>query len=388
MPVSTPPVLHPRPDLSVGSPSDQGLLVAGDNLLAMQCLAERCAGQVNVAYLDPPYNTGNAFEHYGDKRSTSAWSAMMRPRLDAVHTLLADDGLLFIQIDDNELARLQLMLDDIFGEARRVCTIVVKMSELSGVKMSHVEHRLPKLKEYILVVGRGPASRIRPLRLPKTGPSFDRYLRYYTRWIDNLDNPPERWVLRPVAELLARHRVRTDDTEGRRRVLMQHKDRVVYRTNNRFLASLSFDVPIKRVISPTGIAYIWWEGRQMLFLKDHCEEYVGDLWTDLSTINLNKEGGVRFRNGKKPEALIERVLRLSSVPGDLVLDPFLGSGTTAAVAHKLGRRWIGIEAGPQWQSHALPRLQAVVSGEDQGGISKSINWSGGGGFDVAEVLQS
>jgi len=118
----------------------------------------------------------------------------------------------------------------------------------------------------------------------------------------------------------------------------------------------------------------------MLFLADHVEEHIGDLWTDISTINLNKEGGCPFPNGKKPERLIARILALSTRPGDLVLDAYAGSGTTAAVAHKMGRRWIAIEQGPQARSHCAPRLRRVVRGEDGAGISAELGWKGGGAF--------
>ncbi len=383
-----PAPLVPRPALAVGEDAaPRGLLVHGDNLAAMDALAATHAGRVAAAYLDPPYNTGNRFEHYADRRASSAWAAMMRPRLAAVHRLLAPDGLLFVQIDDNEHPRLQLMLDELFGAANRRNTIVVKMSELSGVKMSHVGHRLPKLKEYILVYARSEAARLRPLRRPKSGPAFARYLDYYTWFLENPAAPPAAWRLARVRAVMAARGLDANDRAARHAFVLAHRDRCVYRTNNRFLAGLSFDVPIQRVRSPTGIDYIWWEGRQMLFLADHCDEPLGDLWTDISTINLNKEGGSRFRNGKKPEALLARVIGLATDPGALVLDPFLGSGSTAAVAHKLGRDWIGIEAGPHWKTHAHARLSRVVAGTDPGGITPSVGWAGGGRFDVAEVAE-
>ncbi len=118
----------------------------------------------------------------------------------------------------------------------------------------------------------------------------------------------------------------------------------------------------------------------MLFLADHVEEVLGDLWTDISTINLGREGGVRFRNGKKPEALLKRVLQMSTQPGDLVLDPFGGAGTTAAVAHKMGRRWITMEKGPHARTHIVSRLRAVVAGTDAGGVTAELGWEGGGSF--------
>lgn len=380
------PRLAPVPALGCDrGPGPQGRLIHGDNLAVLRLLEPELAGRVQLAYLDPPYNTGNRFEHYADRRASAAWADMMRPRLAAVHALLAPTGFLVVQIDDKEQARLQLLLDELFGAEHRRNTVVVKMSELSGVKMGHVGHRLPKLKEYLLVYARSAEARLHPVTRPKTGPAFARYLDYYTWLIDNPADPPERWTLRRVRAAMEEAGLDPQSRAARHAFLLEHRDRAVYRTNNRFLAGLQFDVPIRRVSSPTGIAYIWWEGRQMLFLKDHCDEVLGDLWTDISTINLNKEGGVRFRNGKKPEALLARILDLTTAPGDLVLDPFLGSGSTAAVAHKLGRHWVGIEAGPHCRTHARERLRRVVEGEDQGGISRDQPWAGGGRFTTEEL---
>jgi adenine-specific DNA-methyltransferase len=146
--------------------------------------------------------------------------------------------------------------------------------------------------------------------------------------------------------------------------------RVVYRTNSKLMSSIESDTPLREVISPTGIRYIWWEGKEMLFLNEHMHETLGDLWTDISTINLNKEGGGDFVNGKKPEALLARVIEMCTAPGDLVLDAFAGSGTTGAVAHKLGRDWLMIESGEHCETHIAPRLRDVVRGADGAGINK------------------
>lgn len=357
----------------------ENALVHGDNLAVLRALASSFAGQVRCAYLDPPYNTGAQWEHYGDKFASEMWQNFMKERLVALLPLMSSDGIIVIQIDDREHAYLQFVLDSLLGRDARICTIVVKMSELSGLKMSHAEHRPPKLKEYLLVYGVRPGLGLRPLRVLKTGEKLDRYLKYYTRIVTNPEAPVEKWHIRPIREVMAEHGL-PDTDEARYAFQLENRRWVVYRTNNRLLASMSFDTPIAQVTSPTGISYIWWEGKQMLFLSDHVEEAIGDLWTDISTINLGREGGVAFRNGKKPESLLRRVLEMASDPGDLVLDPFAGSGTTAAVAHKMGRRWLTIEAGPQAWSHVAARLTKVVAGEDPGGITQEVGWTGGGSF--------
>lgn len=360
------------------------LVVQGENLAALAALTPRLAGRVKCVYLDPPYNTGGAFEHYDDARAHGAWLSLLRDRLELLHAMLRPDGLLFAQIDDREVAYLQTLLDERFGRERRVATIVVKMSELSGVKMTHAHRRLPKLKEYLLVYGRSPTAALRPLRQEKQGAKLDRYLGYYTRIIENPDEPPEAWRVVPLAAHLAAHGIAPSPT-ALRTLQLAERHRVVYRTNNALLAGLSFPTKIARVTSPGGVEYVWWEGKQMLFLADHCDEPLGDLWSDISTINLNKEGGVSFPKGKKPEALLARLLELATAPGDLVLDPFAGSGTTGAVALKLGRRFVLIESGAQAVTHVVPRLRRVVDGADAHGVTRATGWRGGSGFRFARL---
>jgi len=372
-------VLTEEPALSEGAGGDNQL-IEGDNLAVLALLAKRQPGSARCVYIDPPYNTRSAISaHYEDSAAHGAWLDGLRRRLHLLRTLLAADGLLFVQIDDREMAYLQVLCDEVFGREQRINQIVVKMSELSGLKMSHVDHRLPKVKEYILVYGRSPAARLQSLRVMKPEDKLSRYRSYYAKVIENPDDPVEAWRIVPIVEHL-RALGRSTRPEAVAAFQMEERHRVVYRTNNPFLRGLSFPGPLARVTSPKGVAYIWWEGKQMLFLADHVEEHIGDLWTDISTINLNKEGGCPFPNGKKPERLIARILALSTRPGDLVLDAYAGSGTTAAVAHKMGRRWIAIEQGPQARSHCAPRLRRVVRGEDGAGISAELGWKGGGAF--------
>ena len=345
-------------------PLDRNLLIHGDNLHALRALAASHRAQVRCVYLDPPYNTGGHFAHYDDAREHSAWIEMMRERLLALKPLLHREALVFVQIDDREHAYLQLLMDDIFGRGARLNTICVKMSELSGMKMSHAAHRLPKLKEYILVYGASADASLKPVVQIKDEATLARYLRYYTRVIENPEAPVERWRIPTIREYLRARGLETT-AEAVRAFQLQERDRVVYRTNNPLLASMSFESETARVISPTGIEYIWWKGRQMLFLKDHCESPLGDLWTDISTINLHREGGVDFRSSKKPEGLIERVLSLGSSPGDLVLDAFAGSGTTGAVAERRGRRWVMIEEGAHLHTHIRPRLAHLARDLDR-----------------------
>lgn len=360
------------------------LLIHGDNLEALRHLAERYTGKIQCVYLDPPYNTGMTFEHYQDARSHEAWLDMMELRLRAIRPLICETGFVCVQIDDREYAYLQILMDTIFGRERRVATVVVKMSELSGVKMNHVHTRLPKLKEYLLIYAASDASRLRPQRVPKDDTTLNKYLKYYNKIIENPQDPAARWRILSIRDWLRNQGIRISATSVREAQLRE-RERVVYRTNNSFLSGLSFDVPIQEVSSPTGKKYIWWEGKQMLFLADHTHTYLGDLWTDISTINLNKEGGSSFRYSKKPEALLDRILCLLTDKGDWVLDPFAGSGTTGAVAQKIGRRWVMIEQGEHLHTHIVPRMKAIRAGVDTGGIQP---YEFGGSFQLLSLSKA
>lgn len=349
------------PDTSGPSTEDgpRGELWRGDNLPVLEMLTERFAGAVQCVYLDPPYNiqSGNAL--YEDRKGHEEWLAFMELRLRAIKPMLRTSGIICVQIDDNEMAYLQVLMDQVFGRQNRVNTITVKMSELSGVKMAHTERRLPKIKETLLVYGGGGDVRIDAPRVLKQGPKFERYLKYYGKVIEDPSQPVERWRIVPIRDYL-KSQGSAVDPETVRAFKIREAHRVVYRTNSKLMSAHTFDTPTREVISPTGLRYVWWEGKEMLFLADHLHETLGDLWTDISTINLNKEGAGAFVNGKKPEALLRRIIEMCSAPGDLVLDAFAGSGTTGAVAHRLGRDWIMIEEGAQCDTLIAPRIRAVM----------------------------
>ena len=366
---------------------NDSLIIKGNNLLGLHTLRNKYAGQVKLIYIDPPYNTLNDGFLYNDSFNHSTWLTFMKNRLTTARELMSDDGLICIQIDDKEQAYLKVLLDEIFGKSNFVNTLVVKMSESSGVKMSHVEKRLPKLKEYVHIYKKKDIT-LKPIKVKKSSDSDEMkdYLKYYTKIIVNKEVPVNEWVIQSLKDYFQENNLNYNE-QNIIDFKLKNADRLVYRTNNNTLKKMQFSTETAEVISPTGIKYIWWEGKQMLFLKDHLEEILGDLWTDISTINLNKEGGsIDFENGKKPEKLIQRIIELTTDAGDIVLDFFLGSGTTAAVAHKMGRQYIGIEQMDYISTVTVPRLQKVIEGE-QGGISKDVDWQGGGNFVYAELME-
>src|SRR5690606_16016443 len=360
------------------------LIIKGNNLLALHSLKQEFAGKVKLIYIDPPYNR-EAESFYNDNFKNSTWLTFMKNRLEVVSSLLTEDGLIFIQIDDFQFGYLLPLCDEIFDRENRVNIITVKMSETSGVKMSHVEKRLPKIKEFILVYRKSVNAKFNPIKITKTEQQnkLKEYLKYYSKVIVNPNDEPEEWQIISIKDYL-KNIGKSYDEETIRKFQIENADRVVYRTNNKSFETLSIQKEMTKITSARVLEYIWWEGNQMLFLSDYIEEYVCDLWTDISTINLNKEVGVDFDNGNKAELVLQRIIQRCTKENDIVLDYQLGSGTTASTAHKMNRQYIGIEQMDYIETVAVERLKKVIDGE-QGGISKSVNWQGGGSFVYLEL---
>lgn len=358
--------------------------VVGDNLVALREWSERYTGRAALVLADPPYNARNR-KDYDDDVGHDEWLESLRVRLELCVPLLRPDGILAVHIDDSEQAYLQILLDRLMGRERRRNTVVVKMSELAGVKMRYSQRMLPRIKEYVLLYGAGPEASLNPLRRFKEGPALEAYLKYYVQVLENPDDSIESWRVVGVREAM-RTRGLAWSREALRDFQLANADVLVYRTNNRWFDTLPVEerpaTTFARLTSPWGVPYVWWEGKQMLRLTDHLDEPLGDLWTDISTINVQREGGVPLRSSKKPEHLVLRLLELCSRPGDLVVDPWSGSGTTAAVAHKSGRGWLSCEWKPEIADRAISRLKSVVGGNDATGVTETCGFSGGGGFSL------
>jgi len=369
-----------------------GLLINSENWQGLNIIKNKFYKKIKSIYIDPPYNTGADGFVYKDSYRHSSWISFIYDRVRLSKLLLNSNGLFSCSIDDKEYSNLKFILDKLF-QGNYLNTVAIKMSESSGVKMSHVDKRLPKLKEYLLIFKEND-SHIYPIKINKennneeknAGNKLDNYLKYYNKIIINPEDNPESWQIVSVKKYMKAYGFKISD-ESIKNFKIENSARIVYRTNNKSFANLSFDTPITKVISATGIEYIWWEGKQMLFLSDYIDEYLGDLWTDISTINLNKEGGVDFENGKKPEMLVYRWLLLSSKKSDLILDYFLGSGTSSSVALKAKRNFIGIEMGDYFYSLSLPRLKKTLYGENGGSLKEIIEWQGGGLINYLKLEQ-
>lgn len=322
----------------------------------------------------------------------------MKPRLEILKNLLSDDGSIFVQIDDNEQAYLKVLMDEIFGRANFISTIAIKMSTVSGVKNTHREKTLLKEKEFIHVFCKEkPKFRIKS----QYSPSFewDNEFQYYLEK-NNSENPKE-WEVKKLKDVLKTNDIPVDyNTKKFKQFIFENKSKIWRRA---FIRNQYKEISQKNpeeifcVSDKENKEHYYYRGREMFFYENkfhNCFTELGtinapsillaDLWLDINTGKLFNEGTVEFRNSKKPEFLIVRIINMITNEGDLVLDSFLDSGTTAAVAHKMNRRYIGIEMGDHAYTHCKVRLDKVIDGE-QGGISKSVNWQGGGAYKFYEL---
>lgn len=364
-----PRILVHDPTKDYGDKTTDNMLIYGDNLLALKALEQDYAGKIKCIYIDPPYNTGSAFEHYDDNLEHSTWLSLMKPRLEILRNLLADDGSLWISLDDNEQAYCKVLCDEVFGRKNFVCNVIwqKKFSPQNDAKWLSDNH------DFILLYAKDK-SQWKPNLLPRNAKMDERY--------KNPDKDPRGpWM---SSDLSVRRLTPKDIYE------------ITTPSGKKYLptAGRSWGVSQETMLELIKDHRIWFGEKQdnMPRLKRFLSEVKTGatsltVWT-YEEVGHNQDAKKEVKQFNpedvfatpKPERLIERVLILATQPGDLVLDSFLGSGTTAAVAHKMGRRYIGIELGEHCHTHCIPRLQKVIDGTDQGGISKAVNWQGGGGF--------
>jgi len=370
----------------------QNLLIKGNNLLALHSLSERLAGKVKLIYIDPPYNTGSDSFKYNDSFNHSSWLTFMKNRLEVAKNLLSDDGLIFIQCDDNEQAYLKVLMDEILDRANFAFTVCVKMSHLSGMKMNHRDKKLPKIKEFIHVYSRNP-DKIALNEVFVAGDWDTVCDRYDSYLFKNDSDDPKDWTRSSLRSAAISFGVDVTNKKQFHDFCIKNADVIYQRAKNDSLSHLPKDDVFKKVKTSTGLDKIVLNSKEVLFASSKIKqigdklvpaELIGDIWTDIGINNSHNEGGVALENGKKPEKLIQRIIELATNENDIVLDYHLGSGTTCAVAHKMGRRWVGIEQMDYIEDLAKVRLKKVIEGE-QGGISKSVDWKGGGSFIYFEL---
>jgi len=435
--VIEPRILIEDREKSYGDPRSENMLIHGDNLIALQALQQDFHGSIKCIYIDPPYNTGSAFEHYDDNLEHSIWLSLMRKRLILLRELLSEEGTIWIQIDDEEQAYLKVLCDEVFGRGNFVNMVSVNMKNIAGVSGGGEDKRLKKNCEYILIYAKdysllplfnGPYvyTEISDLvqQYAEEGKSW-KYTsvlvepgekEYYGSTVDG-DGNEIKVYLRKNPVMMSIKQVATRDGITEKEAYQKYGISIFQTTNAqssirtrvmeyRAEKGISEDLISIEYIPRTGknrgtVYEQFYKGdkcRLFVWLRDTSEIIDGELFKkDLQGTywdmnawmkNLTKEGSVEFGNGKKPEQLIRQIFEMTTEPGDWVLDSFLGSGTTAAVATKMGRKWVGIELGNHAYTHCKVRLDRIIDGEDAGGITRAVSWEGGGGYHFYELAPS
>lgn len=375
--------LEPRisiedPKKSYGDPKAENMLIHGDNLLALKALEQDFSGKIKCVYIDPPYNTGSAFEHYDDNLEHSTWLNLMRPRLEILKSLLdPENGSIWISIDDDESHYLKVLCDEVFGRKNFVANVIweKKYSPQNDTKWLSDSH------DHIFVYAKNK-SIWRPHLLPRTQEANARY--------KNLDNDPRGpWK---SADLTAK-----DPFEYGLYEIIGPNGKKFQPGNNRHWVYAK-----EKVLAMIADNRIWFgaDGNNKpstkRFLSEVQDGAVAKTIWYRTEVGDNQEAKREIKNlfgedvfgTPKPERLLKRILELGSKPGDRVLDSFLGSGTTSAVAHKMGRKYIGIEYGDHANTHCLPRLKKVVDGKDGLTLSEALGWKGSGGFKFYNLAPS
>ncbi len=392
-------LLEEVPELGYGDKSTDNMIVYGDNLEALKALLPFYAGQVKCIYIDPPYNTGNAFEQYDDNLEHSIWLSTIQPRLELLKEFLSEDGCIFIQINDDEYPYLKVISDEVFGRNNYETTFYVKVRHEDRILREDIRYQL--VIEQVLLYRKNNA--FVPPRRKKTKDAEANYI-----WdIEITGSPssiekisgydveiykPNSYNIKKTTDgLLKQYQIRGSLITQKGSASEYYEQNLRVRRKQDGLGCL-YKV-IGMGINGDGLGYryimqpakanskngFYFQGKPRKSTTDKGLPYP-NFYDQVDVFNnAGYEGKNKFRGGKKPEDWIRFLLSLVTNPNDLVLDSFLGSGTTAAVAHKMGRRYIGIEMGNHAITHCVPRLKAVVDGE-QGGISKAVNWQGGGGF--------
>ena len=407
---------------TAADPDTENILIHGDNLLALKALESKYAGQVKCIYIDPPYNTGAAFEHYDDNMEHSIWLNLMYQRLRILHRLLSDDGSLWISIDNTEGHYLKVLCDEIFMRQNFVADITYEKSNVSGLGQGGA---LVNTGEKLLVYKKKSVEFNEVLgteRLAlKTMKRYNKILKY-TGTKELVEEFPAPSNGMPVKLYLHRdyivESVSLRDFEKRESEIRKQfydnfesmfRTYVIQQENefqNALMDKMQKDSLYSVEYTPNRgkhqgeyTTLFYYNAELCAWLKDTAYIQGGDIvkttrlsnvWKndDIPKADLGNEGGVAFPRSKKPEKLLERILKMATNEGDLVLDSFLGSGTTAAVAHKMRRKYIGIEMGNHAYTHCKARLDRVVAGDDKAGATKNSNWQGGGGYRFYELAPS
>ena len=403
---------------SYGDGASENMLIKGDNLLVLRSLAEMFEGRddkIKCIYIDPPFNTGNAFKHYEDNLKHSEWLTMMRDRLLILRKLLKKDGFIAVQIDNEELAYLRVIMDQVFGRDNFITQISWERAQRTALGQG--ASSINDTVEYILIYSNTPGAKLN--KMQKLYSIEERTIRQYNKRItsfgkrnlvetfnDKSGNPikifkligfkiksislrnfEERYseILKEIYDnfdSIVRTSNQQEESTFQQRLISRFKEDTAY---------LVEYIPSRGKNKDRKTEIVYYGKEVVLFLKNTAKKEKGEIlkqddmnnfWSrkEISMAGIDSEGGVKFRRSKKPEKLMQRIIELCSEKNDWVLDSFAGSGTSGAVAHKLDRRWIMVEMGRHAENLVLPRLHRVIGGKDSSGITKDVKWEGGGGF--------
>ena len=388
---------------------NDNFIIKGNNLIALHSLKKRYAGKVKLIYIDPPYNTGNDGFNYNDKFKHSTWLLFMKNRFVIARQLLKNDGVIFVQCDDNEQAYLKVLMDEIFGRDSFVSTIHCQMSTTQGMKVKAAQSgNIVKNAEYILVYSKDGHQNVAKNPLYDLRPEYDEHYSLYLksdgtvvqlRELYDYSFPYDLNNKKPLklkeaykksedfSEFIKNNLndiVRIDKVTGFNieSNLKNGKWNLVERNGKEYILTLDRNGKVNQLMRLKDS----WGKTDNYKREEGLRKIRGDWWEGfyLDMGNVGKEGLVDFKNGKKSERLISQIIKMTTDEGDLVLDYHLGSGTTASVAHKMNRQYIGIEQMDYIETVSVKRLKKVIEGE-QGGISEDVEWQGGGSFVYFEL---
>jgi len=409
---------------SYGDIESGNILIHGDNLLALKSIEEDYAEKIKCIYIDPPYNTGNAFEHYDDNLEHSIWLSLMYERMRLLHKLLSNDGTIWISIDDIESHYLKVMLDEIFGRKNFLGDIAYERSGTAGIGQGG--SFLVNTRESILVYAKDKTSM--KIKEAKTHRPLDKeVMKRYSYILENEGTKEELTRFNDSTGndvIIYKHNnydiksISLKNFEKRKEEIYKeyfdNYEKIFRTTNpqkeNTFQQKIISSLDSKGLFSVEYIpsrgkfkgqkTVLYYNNKELFaWLKASAEKMdnsivktnkMSDFWRneDIPKANLANEGNVEFKRSKKPEALIKQILDIATQKGDYVLDSFLGSGTTCAVAHKMGRKWIGIEMGDHIYTHCIPRMNSIIDGNDLLGVTKQVSWKSGGGYKFYELAPS
>ncbi len=383
-------------------------IIRGNNLIALHSLKPVYNNRIKLIYIDPPYNTGSDSFLYNDSFNHSTWLTFMKNRLEVAWQLLATDGCIFIQVDDTEFAYLKILCDELFGRENFRENIILKSSTESGVNAINVKRgeRLFKVKENLLFYAKSPSFRFKPFY---TKAEFNTNYKYEV--VKTKTGYTIGDISKKITTEQLQGRLKKSLNEGELYTIEQaiinyalerptnifSLEKNIKKAGEKFKAFAEKNKPkgiVEEFVNAAKQTVLIYDGGVLVPLQERIvtengKNYFGvlasDLWVDIGT-TASSEGGITFSNGKKPEKLLKRIIEMATNERDIVLDYHLGSGTTAAVAHKLNRRYIGIEQLYYGENDSIVRLQNVIKG-DATGISKAIKWQGGGSFIYCELYK-